>query len=449
VLESAKVANILAYRMRSTLLWRRGATAAGIYGAAAFGFLGTVVASRQLSVAEYGSLAIVVAATGFFQTMFDLTFEEALVKFGFRYAAQERYGRLRRLFAVALRVKLAGGLAAALMLLCLAPFAGWLWGGELALPFVIGAGIPLAQAPEGVAGAALMLRSRYDIRGLFLLVSMVLRFTGLAIGSHYGVWQAVLGMLVAQVIATAAVWTAGRRALARFPGDDHEALAEERVDIKAFAVQSSIATGVVSVRALVAPLLLGLVSPTTQVANFRNAQAPQTGFASLSAPARMVLLAEQTREWERGRREVVFRSVRRYTLAALGLSVLVVPPLWFAMEWLLVHVYGDKYRAAAPAARLILLAAAMQLVVGWTKSFPVTIGRPGLRTFAHGIESATLVPLVLVFGAAWGATGAAGAVLAASAVFVAVWTVLYARIKRTSSVEVDVPRNEAGQVLGL
>jgi hypothetical protein len=91
----------------------------------------------------------------------------------------------------------------------------------------------------------------------------------------------------------------------------------------------------------------------------------------------------------------------------------------------------------------------MQLVVGWTKSFPVTIGRPGLRTFAHGIESATLVPLVLVFGAAWGATGAAGAVLAASAVFVAVWTVLYARIKRTSSVEVDVPRNEAGQVLGL
>jgi hypothetical protein len=38
--------------MRSTLLWRRGATAAGIYGAAAFGFLGTVVSSRQLSVAE-------------------------------------------------------------------------------------------------------------------------------------------------------------------------------------------------------------------------------------------------------------------------------------------------------------------------------------------------------------------------------------------------------------
>jgi O-antigen/teichoic acid export membrane protein len=245
------------------------------------------------------------------------------------------------------------------------------------------------------------------------------------------------------------VWTAGRRALARFPGDDHEPLAEERVEIKAFAIQSSVATGVVSVRALVAPLLLGIVAPTTQVANFRNAQAPQTGFASLSAPARMVLLAEQTREWEKGRREAVFRSVRRYTLWALALSVVVVPPLWFAMEWLLVHVYGEKYSGAAPAARLILLAAAVQLVVGWTKSFPVTIGRPGLRTLAHGVESAALVPLVLIFGAAWGATGAAGAVLGSSIVFVAMWTVLYARIKRASAVEVDVPRNEAGQVLGL
>ena len=60
---------------------------------------------------------------------------------------------------------------------------------------------------------------------------------------------------------------------------------------------------------------------------------------------------------------------------------------------------------------------------------------------------------MLVFGAAWGATGAAGAVLASSVVFVAVWAVLYARIKRGrcgAAVDVDVPaRNEAGQVLGL
>ena len=41
-----------------------------------------------------------------------------------------------------------------------------------------------------------------------------------------------------------------------------------------------------------------------------------------------------------------------------------------------------------------------------------------------------LVPLVGVFGAEWGATGAAGAVLISSAVFCLAWTVLFIRIQR-------------------
>ena len=41
-----------------------------------------------------------------------------------------------------------------------------------------------------------------------------------------------------------------------------------------------------------------------------------------------------------------------------------------------------------------------------------------------------LIPLVLVLGAEWGATGAGGAVLASTAVFCLVWVVLLARIKR-------------------
>jgi O-antigen/teichoic acid export membrane protein len=229
------------------------------------------------------------------------------------------------------------------------------------------------------------------------------------------------------------VSVAGRLALRRFPLVPEEPLAEDRDEIRSFAIQSSIATGVVSVRALISPLLLGIVSTPDNVAWFRNAQAPQGAFASLSAPARMVLLAEQTKDWEQGGRETIFRGVRRYTLGALALALVIVPPLWLAMHWLMVHVYGKAYAPATDAARLILLAAALQLVVGWTKSFPVTIGQPRLRVVAHGIESVALVPLVLVLGARWGATGAAGAVLASTGVFVAVWVVLFARVKRAST----------------
>ena len=51
--------------------------------------------------------------------------------------------------------------------------------------------------------------------------------------------------------------------------------------------QSSIATGVISLRTTLVPLVLGVVSGTTQVGLFRIAQTPQTGLAAASSPARL------------------------------------------------------------------------------------------------------------------------------------------------------------------
>ncbi|HEY6099683.1 MAG TPA: hypothetical protein VIW03_09650, partial [Anaeromyxobacter sp.] len=71
-----------------------------------------------------------------------------------------------------------------------------------------------------------------------------------------------------------------------------------------------------------------------------------------------------------------------------------------------------------------------RMVYGWTKSFPVSIGRPALRIWAHGIEMVVLIPLVGVLGAKWGATGAATAVLVSSVAFCLVWSVFFVRIRR-------------------
>ena len=106
-----------------------------------------------------------------------------------------------------------------------------------------------------------------------------------------------------------------------------------------------------------------------------------------------------------------------------------VPVLWIVMPFLIGLAYGPSFRAhATDAARLVLLAAALQLVWGWTKSFPVSIGRPGLRVIVQAIEIAVFVPLLLIFASRWGATGAAGAMLASTIVFCAVWTGLIFRL---------------------
>jgi O-antigen/teichoic acid export membrane protein len=93
-------------------------------------------------------------------------------------------------------------------------------------------------------------------------------------------------------------------------------------------------------------------------------------------------------------------------------------------------VYHAKYVPASNAFRVMLLAAVLQLVFGWTKSFPVSIGRPGMRTLGQALEIAALVPGVLVLGALYGATGAAGGILAGSVVLAAFWTFGLLRLPR-------------------
>src|SRR5918997_3596381 len=100
---------------------RRLATALGSWGATALGILGTVVAARVLDPAPFGRLTLVLATVALFQLLLDLTSEEAVVKYGFRYAEQGDWGRFRRLFEVAFAVKAGSALAAGALVAAVSP----------------------------------------------------------------------------------------------------------------------------------------------------------------------------------------------------------------------------------------------------------------------------------------------------------------------------------------
>jgi O-antigen/teichoic acid export membrane protein len=409
----------------SRLFVRRSATAVGIYLSVALGFLATVVAGREMLPREFGDYATVIFATGFFQALFDLTVEEALVKYGFRYVAREDWGRLRRLFQSAFAFKLVGSTLGGIGLVVFALLGPH----RLQAPMLVASGIPLGQSLEGLAGSALYLRSRYDIRSGFLVWSMSLRLAGIAVGAQYGLVQTIVGVLVAQVLATGSVGAAGWLAFHRFPSTPSRPLGEDRRPILKFFAQSSVGTGVISLRSGLVPLVLGAVTSTKQVGLFKIAQAPQSGFLALSAPARMVLLTEQTRDWEGGRQEAVLRGVRRYTMFAALLMLVVVPPLMYWMPTLVKVVYSARYAQAGNAARVFLGVAAVQMLVGWTKSFPIAVGRPKLRITTHGVESLVILPLVVPLGLYYGAAGAAFAVLAGMCAFAVMWAVIFVRTK--------------------
>jgi O-antigen/teichoic acid export membrane protein len=416
--------------MARGLFRRRFATAAGLYLSVGLGILGTIVAARLLGLHDFGRFATVMAVVGLAQTLLDLTVEESLTKFGFRYVASEEWGKLSRLFRRALELKLVGGALASLLILALAPFADSIFNADgLAAPMVAGAAIPLIASPENVSASALLLRGRYDIRGALLSVTMGIRLVAILIGASLGVTETLASIAIGQVLATAVAGTAGALALRRFPLEPPRSLGSDRREILSFVAQSSVATGVIALRAALAPVLLGVVSGTTQVGYYRIALAPQSGFAAASAPVRLVLLTEQTRDWEHGREGTVLRGVRRYSLAAAAVAAVALPVFLVAMPWLVRVVFGSEYLPAVDAARIVLVSAAILLVLGWSKSLPVTVGRPRLRIVTHGIETAVLLPLVLVLGARWDVTGAAVAVLVSTLVFAAAWAVVLVRLR--------------------
>jgi O-antigen/teichoic acid export membrane protein len=431
--------------MSSRVFRRRSATAAWVYAAVAFGIVGTIVAARVLGLTEFGVFATALAAVGFFQVLLDLTVEESLTKYGFRYVAAGDWGRLRRLFRQMLVFKIVGGALATVILLLLAPFANQIFGeqgvGEALLAAAL---LPLVQSPENVAATALLLHSRYDLRGAYQAGSAGLRLIAIAVGAQYGVTEALAAMVVAQCVSTGVVAVVGHVALGKFPHGPARPLDEDASGIRSFVVQSSVATGVISLRSTLVPLLLGVVAGPTQVGLFRIAQTPQTGLAAASSPARLVLLTEQTRDWEDGRRASVIDGVRKYTIGAGAMMAVAVPVFFVAMPWLVQLVFGDEYAGAVTAARIVLVAAAIQFTIGWTKSLPVTIGRPRLRIVTHGIETLVAVPLVLAFGSTWGATGAAAAVLTSTVAFTIAWAIALGRIR--ADVTADPTRLAGGAV---
>lgn len=411
-----------------TAVGRRSITAGAMYASTVIGIVGSIVVLRVLRPDGAGRFSIAVGTAAFFQLLLELTSDEALIKFGFRYVEHEDWGRFQRLVRLMFGFEFFASLAAGALVALAGLLSPTIFHAHLFEPMLFAALLPPLQAIESMAAAALVLRRRYDVRALFLTFSMSLRLLAIVIGSHYGVTATVVGIVLAQVVTTASIAALGVKALRRFPLAKPSSLGDDRRPLLSFVLQSTAGTTLVSLRTWAAPLLLGVVRNPTDVGLFRGAQAPLQGAAAFTAPLRLILLTEQTRAWERGETEKVFREIRRYMVGAAALTAVVIVPLELAMPWLVKLFLGTPYAPATDAVRIVLVAAMIQLVLGWTKSFPVSIGRPGLRVVAHGIETATLLPLVIVFGNKWGVTGAAVAVLVSTCVFAVVWAVLLQRL---------------------
>src|SRR5581483_6189822 len=180
---------LLLRRLLTGLPRRRLTAAFGVYASTALGIAGSLVVFRVLGPAGAGRYSIVMGAVGFVSLLLELTSDEALVKYGFRYAARDDWGRFHRLVRLAFSFELAAAIVSGALIAALAPFVESIFHGARGLEtaMLAAAPLPALEAVEAMGAAALILRGRYGLRGLALTGSMALRLTGLAVGSQHGV----------------------------------------------------------------------------------------------------------------------------------------------------------------------------------------------------------------------------------------------------------------------
>ena len=396
------------------------------------GVLASIVALRVLGPPGGGRYTIVIGLVDFLALIVWLTSDDALVKYGFRYAASGEWGRFHRLVRLAFVCEVAAACLATVLIVAVAPFASSIFTGGtgLEVPLLVAAFLPPLQALESIAAASLILAGRYDLRGTWLTLSMGLRLAGVAVGAQFGVTGAVVGVVVGQVVTTVSILGIGLTNLRSFPAAAPAPLGEDARPIVRFVAQSAAYTGLISVRNWIAPLTLGIVRDARAVGLFRAAQMPQTGFAALSSPLRMILLTEQTRDWEHGRREQVIAGIRRYVAGAAAFAAIALGPALWLLPWLVRIVLGAEVPAGgsgcAPRSRRGGDPARLQL----DEVVPGDDRAPGLRLVAHGVETVVLLPLIIVFGKEWGVTGAGAAVLVSSVAFALTWLVIVLRLRR-------------------
>jgi O-antigen/teichoic acid export membrane protein len=159
----------------------------------------------------------------------------------------------------------------------------------------------------------------------------------------------------------------------------------------------------------------------------RVALFPVTFATVAAAPLGIALLPEQASLDARGRVDDLRRSVRGHALLGLAVGIGGAVAGWFALPWIVGVLYGGRFDAAIGPARILLVAAVATLAVGWSRTLPAAIGRPGVRARVAAFE------LVLTAGAvgllaSGGPVGAAAGISAAAVGAGVAWWIAAARM---------------------
>jgi O-antigen/teichoic acid export membrane protein len=382
---------------------RAGRTAVAVYASTALAFVGTVVVARGLGPQVFGEVVLAVAVATLIATMLDLTLEEAVVHHGYRALVGRDTDGLLGLFRASLLVDLSiGTVVAACIVTFAGPLADLASAGRLDPGLVrLAALVTLPSAVDSTTSAILQVAGRPDLRGWMMAWANLVRLPAIVLAVQVGSAEAIIvayaaSSVVGSLTQGLVAWRIVRR---RWSPREHAPRLRVRVaELVRFGFHTSLTTSVYAANGALIPVVLGRVAGPATVGVFRVAMFPLSLAATASAPIRLVLYPEQARLAAEGDHAQIRHAIRTHMLAAVAIAVPCAAVAWLVLPWLVPLLYSDKFESAIAPARILLIAAVLQLSVSWFKTLPAALGKPQLRSALATLELVLMIVLLVALG---------------------------------------------------
>ena len=362
------------------LIRGRGAAAIMAFGA-------TALMARSLGPVEFGLVVLMHTYVMLIRALLDFDSMDAIVRYGVPAHEASDNQTLGKLIKVCRRIDKQASIAATLLALLAAPFAGPMMGMDKQhVLLLIMYSLVLLTTGTGSATGILRLYDRFDILGRQMTIAPTLRFVGVGVawwlGAPIEIFVAVWGTayIAENIYLLLQAKHKYRKQINQSLGGVSlkDASINDFDGLRHFLWVTYWQSNLDVLPKHITTLLVGYLLGPTEAGLLRLAREIASALSRPALLIRQVVFGDLTRAWHQG--SAAFDLVA-YRTALLGgaLGMVFVALSYFFGEYLLGSLLGSQFIAAKGVLTLILLAATMDLATSPLLS--------GLYTMGHAIKT--------------------------------------------------------------
>jgi O-antigen/teichoic acid export membrane protein len=408
------------------------------------------LSTRSLGMEEFGRLSIIVATAQTAATLVAFQCWQIVSRYGVRHLDDE--DRLARLLWFCTGLDVVGGLlaAAASAVVCgfVARTAGWDPSTTLAGCLYCATTTSLMRStPIGL----LRIRQKYAIAAACDAIAPVARTIGaVAVWSMGGGLSALLcAWALGEVGVSLAYWVAAARSGApwrRLSRPCARGVTADNPGIWRYAIATNASSALRSAGKSASVLIVAAAAGEAAAGAYRICLQLCFSISRWSLNVARAALPEFSlagREDETTLRKVFMRT----TTVSLGCSAACLPLIPFASGPVLRMVAGERYDAAAMVMAVLAVSALVELAATTFEPLLLSIGRAGAALRCGAVGTSTMLALLWPASAAYGAQGAAWAILAGTVAASASTGMLALRAMGWKACRTEIMRRHAEKAL--